>query len=191
VASDPHLGISHGTYALNSLLPSLTPSKPTDSGTRGAIGLVSSRAMGSRALGWVGRLAVGVGASVGASVGARTQNSPSVTAKLVLAKSKVTSGRTLRGNLVLTNHTKQPVNLNTGCTPRWDVVLGRGKQAPGVAFSLVCGTASFPVAPGSHKSPFTATTTGLHAGKYRAFLVSSDPTFPTARPVPLTIVASS
>jgi hypothetical protein len=109
----------------------------------------------------------------------------------VLSRSQLKSGRKLRGSLVLTNHTKESVDLNHGCTPKWDVVLGRGRKAPGVAFSLVCGTASFVIGPGAHKEPFTVPTTGLRAGRYRAFLVSSDPKFPTARPVPLTIVASS
>jgi hypothetical protein len=134
-------------------------------------------------------LAVGGVAAGGAAVAAT--KSPTVTAKIELAKNKVTVGKPVRGKLVLTNPGSQKVDLNTGCAPKWEIVLGTGKTAPPVAFSQECRVGPFPVNPGTNKLAFNTSTQQLRPGKYHAFLVSSDPSFPTAKPVPVTIAAAS
>jgi hypothetical protein len=132
----------------------------------------------------------GAGAANAAQQPAKRPSSP-VTAKIELAKKQVTAGKPVRGTLVLTNRATKKVDLKQVCTPKWEVALGNAKEAPPVAFTQVCGVASFPVKPGRNKFPFETSTAGLGAGKYHAFLVASDPTFPSAKPAPVRIVAAS
>jgi hypothetical protein len=115
----------------------------------------------------------------------------SVRAELVLASSRVAAGSSVRGTLVLTNPGERAVNLNEGCRPQWVVVLGRGPKPPGVAFSLVCAPEPFRVAPGTTKLPFRVATGRRRPGRYRAFLVASQPSFPTVAPVKVRIVRAS
>jgi len=117
-------------------------------------------------------------------------SSSGVTARIVLARSRVSEGKPAKGTLMLANPGKQTVDLRTECTPQWDVALGRGREAPPVAFTQICGTKPFPVRPGVNRYPFESATKGLSPGRYRAFLVSSDPSFPSARPVALRVVRS-
>jgi hypothetical protein len=136
-------------------------------------------------------LALGVGLAVAAPVAARGTDGP-VTARLQLDHAQVAQGKPVHGHLVFHNPGGSSVDLNHGCTPKWDVVLGSGRYAPAVAFSLECGTEPFPVKPGTTRMRFTANTNGpprLRAGRYHAFLVASDPSFPKARPVAVRIVA--
>ncbi|MFI5372306.1 MAG: hypothetical protein ACHQ52_12180 [Candidatus Eisenbacteria bacterium] len=138
-------------------------------------------------------LVVTAGGSAGATTAVQAQALPrssAVSAKLVLAKKQVTAGKPVRGTLVLTNRSTKKVDLNSVCTPKWEVVLGSGKEAPPVAFSMECGVAPFPVKPGRNKFPFEASSEGLEAGKYHAFLVASDPSFPTAKPAPVRIATA-
>jgi hypothetical protein len=111
-----------------------------------------------------------------------------VTAELVLPSTRVAPGTPLRGTLVLTNRGDHAVDLNDGCAPKWDVVLGRGRTPPGVAFSMECSPAPFRVAPGTTERKFRVDTTGRRPGRYRAFLVASQPSFPEATPVKVRIV---
>jgi hypothetical protein len=111
-----------------------------------------------------------------------------VTARLVLRSTRVPAGTPLRGTLVLTNPGDQPLDLNDGCSPKWDVVLGRGRTPPGVAFSLECSPEPFLVAPGSTERRFRVDTAGRRPGSYRVFLVASQPSFPDAKPVKVRIV---
>lgn len=140
-------------------------------------------------------MALAAGVAIGARpagalpIPAATEPTP-VTARLLLDKRQVKAGAPVKGRLVLTNPTAATIDLSGDCAPRWEVVLGRGKKAPPVAFSQLCETGSFPVAPGADPYPFRVSTTGLHPGKYHAFLVASDPAFPSAKRVPVTIVAT-
>jgi hypothetical protein len=129
-------------------------------------------------------------ALTGSAAGA-SSTSRGVTARIHLARQQVTAGRVVRGTLVLVNRGTATVDLNQVCTPKWDVALGRGRKAPATMFTQECGVDPFPVKPGRTEYPFEVATAGLRAGRYRAFLVSSDPSFPAARPSPLRIVAAS
>jgi hypothetical protein len=111
-----------------------------------------------------------------------------VTAKLVLSSRRVPAGTPLRGTLVLTNPGDRAVDLNQGCAPQWDVVLGRGTTPPQVAFTMECSPEPFRVAPGSTERRFRVETAGTRAGTYRAFLVASQPSFPEAKPVRVRII---
>lgn len=99
------------------------------------------------------------------------------------------AGGTLHGRLVLTNSGDVPVDLNHGCAPKWQVVPGKGTKPPRVAFSLECGVEKFVVKPGTTRLPFEVLTARQQRGRYRAFLVAGDPSFPTARPVRVTVVS--
>jgi hypothetical protein len=123
--------------------------------------------------------------AAGAATGTR-----GVTAELVLASRHVPAGTPLRGRLVLTNPGAHTVDLNQGCAPMWDVVLGRGSTPPQVAFAMVCSPEPFRVAPGRTQRRFRVDTAGTRAGSYRAFLVASQPSFPAAKPVKVRIVSA-
>jgi hypothetical protein len=123
-----------------------------------------------------------------AATAAGAKSSP-VTAKLLLDKKQVKAGVAVKGRLVLTNPTDHTIDLRDDCAPQWDVVLGTGKKAPPVAFTQICAATPFPVKPGADPYPFRVPTKGLEPGKYHAFLVASDPSFPHAKRVPVTIVA--
>lgn len=114
-----------------------------------------------------------------------------VTAKLVLASTRVTAGTPVRGTLVLRNPSHRAVDLNEGCRPKWVVALGRGRKPPAVVFSMECVPKPFVVPPGRTKLRFRAPTRGLRAGDYRAFLVASQPSFPSAAPVKVRIIRAS
>jgi hypothetical protein len=113
-----------------------------------------------------------------------------VTARITLASSRFPARSTVKGHLVLTNSGDRPVDLNHGCTPKWEVVLGKGTQPPDVAFTLDCGVAKFVVKPGATRRRFELQVGRRKPGKYRAFLVASDPSFPTAPPVRVTVVSA-
>jgi hypothetical protein len=113
-----------------------------------------------------------------------------VTARIALPSTRVAARSTVRGHLVLTNSGDQAVDLNQGCTPKWEVVLGRGTRPPGVAFSLECGVEKFIVKPGTTRLPFDLQVGRRRPGTYRAFLVASDPSFPGASPVRVTVVSA-
>ena len=113
-----------------------------------------------------------------------------VTARIALSSSRLPARSTVKGHLVLTNSGDRPVDLNQGCTPKWDVVLGKGPHPPEVAFTLDCGAAKFVVKSGTTRLPFELHVGRRRPGKYRAFLVASDPAFPTARPVKVTVVSA-
>ena len=114
-----------------------------------------------------------------------------VTARLALASTRLRTGTTVHGHLVLTNSGDLPVDLNQGCTPEWDVVLGKGTKPPGVAFAQICGDEAFVVKPGTTKLPFSLAVGKRPPGHYRAFLVAGDPSFPNARPVKVTVVSAT
>ena len=113
-----------------------------------------------------------------------------VTARIALSSTRPPARSTVKGHLVLTNSGDRPVDLNQGCAPKWEVVLGKGLQVPQVAFSLECGPEPFVVKPGTTRLPFELQVGRRRPGKYRAFLVASDPAFPTARPVRVTVVSA-
>jgi hypothetical protein len=134
-----------------------------------------------------------VGAEAGTVPAAATPTTTkpsSVTAKLRLDKKRVKEGSKVKGRLVLTNPTDRTIDLSDDCAPQWDVVLGTGKKAPPIAFSQLCAVSPFPVAPGHNRYPFRVSTQGLDPGKYHAFLVASDPSFPHAKPARVVIVAT-
>jgi hypothetical protein len=126
-----------------------------------------------------------------ASAAGASSGSSAVTARIDLSRRQVSAGRVVRGVLILVNPGTATVDLNQVCTPKWDVVLGRGRKAPATMFTQECGVDPFPVKPGRTEYPFQIATKGLRAGRYRAFLVSSDRSFPEARPSPHRIVAAS
>jgi hypothetical protein len=114
----------------------------------------------------------------------------SVTARMALPSTRVPARSTVKGHLVLTNSGDQPVDLTQGCTPKWQVVLGKGTRPPDVAFTLDCGVAEFVVKPGTTRLPFELRVGRREPGKYRAFLVANDPSFPAAPPVRITVVSA-
>ncbi len=163
------------------------------------------------------RVVVGVIVLLGLAVPSAAYAVPgspaSVTATVQLPRARVRAGATVHGSLVLTNRSGAPVDLKTTCTPKWQVVLGSGKEPPGVAFSLECGVDPFIVKVGTTKLPFTLSTSypgcapdaasvsrdlprcrangrppPLPRGRYHAFLVTSDPSFPQAAPAPIRLV---
>jgi hypothetical protein len=129
-----------------------------------------------------------VSALAGAATASAATGVDGVTAKLVLASRRVPAGTPLRGTLVLTNPGDRTVDLNQGCAPQWDVVLGRGRTPPQVAFTMECSPEPFRVAPGSTQRKFRVDTAGKRAGAYRVFLVASQPSFPEAKPVKVRVV---
>jgi hypothetical protein len=154
-----------------------------------------------------------VGLAVPSSAHAATSSPGSVTATIQVPRTRVRAGATVHGSLVLTNHSGAPVDLKTTCTPKWQVVLGSGKEPPGVAFSQECGVDPFIVKAGTTQLPFTLSTSyagcapdaasvsrdlprcrangrppPLPRGRYHAFLVTSDPSFPQAAPAPIRLV---
>jgi hypothetical protein len=129
------------------------------------------------------------GLAVPPTAGAATSTA-GVTAELVLSSRRVPAGTPLRGRLVLTNRRADTVDLNQGCAPQWDVVLGRGTTPPQVAFAMVCSPEPFRVAPGTTLRRFRVDTAGKRAGTYRVFLVASQPSFPEAKPVKVRIVSA-
>jgi len=134
-------------------------------------------------------LAIASGTGLGPA-GASAPTAPPktrITAEIRFASRTVREGRNLRGTLFLRNPTKHTIDLNDGCRPQWEVALGTGTTPPGVAFTDLCGTAPFPVRPGTRKLPFTVSTSGLDPGRYRAFLIASTETFPSAKPVPVRV----
>jgi hypothetical protein len=114
-----------------------------------------------------------------------------VTARVALPSTRLTARSTVKGHLVLMNSGDQPVDLNHGCSPKWDVVLGRGPRPPGVMFTLDCGTDPFVVRPGTTRLPFELRVGRRAPGTYRAFLVANDPAFPSAPPVKVTVVSAN
>ena len=113
-----------------------------------------------------------------------------VTARIALPSTRLPARSTVHGHLVLTNSGDRPVDLNQGCTPKWDVVLGRGTRPPDVAFTLDCGATKFVVPPGTTRLAFELRVGRRKPGTYRAFLVASEPSVPTARPVRVTVVSA-
>jgi hypothetical protein len=130
-------------------------------------------------LGLAGLLPVGASPAIAAGT---------VTARIALPSTRLTARSTVKGHLVLTNSGDGAVDLNHGCTPKWEVVLGRGPRPPGVAFTLDCGVDPFLVQPGTTRLPFELRVGRRKPGSYRAFLVASDPSFPAAPPVKVTVV---
>jgi len=128
-------------------------------------------------------IAVGSGFGPAGASAPTTVATGRITAEIRFASRTVRQGRKLRGTLFLRNPTKHTVDLNDGCRPQWQVVLGPGSTPPGVAFSMLCGTEPFPVRPGTTKLPVTVVTHGFDPGRYRAFLVASTESFPSAKPV--------
>jgi hypothetical protein len=157
-------------------------------------------------------IATAVAAPAALAVSTTSPTVKDVTAAITLASTRVKAGAKVKGKLVLTNHSHDPVDLTITCRPLWTVVLGKGKTAPGVAFPAICGIDRFVVKPGKTRLSFTlrATYSGctgdgptspgiprcaadgrpppLPPGKYRAFLVASD-SFPRAPPLLVRIVA--
>jgi hypothetical protein len=132
-------------------------------------------------------IALGTGLGPAGASAPTTAPTGRITAEIRFASRTVRAGRNLRGTLFLRNPTKHTIDLNDGCRPQWQVALGQGAEPPGVAFSMLCGTAPFPVRPGTTKLPFTVSTSGLDPGRYRAFLVASTESFPSAKPVPVRV----
>ena len=157
-------------------------------------------------------IATAVAAPAALAVSTTSPTVKDVTAAITLASTRVKAGAKVKGKLVLTNHSHDPVDLTITCRPLWTVVLGKGKTAPDVAFPMMCVTDRFLVKPGKTRLSFTlrATYSGctgdgptspgiprcaadgrpppLPPGKYRAFLVASD-SFPRAPPLLVRIVA--
>jgi hypothetical protein len=136
-----------------------------------------------------------------------------VTATISLPSRTARAGRDVKGKLVLKNSGSTTVDLRDVCTPKWQAVLGKGRTAPPVAFTMECGVDPFPVKPGTTKLPFTLSTRyggctkdatqvtadlprcgadglppALRTGRYRVFLVANQSSFPTAAPVRLRLV---
>lgn len=123
---------------------------------------------------------------------------PGLSDRLVFAAHHVAVGRTLKGNLVVTNHTARPINLNQGCGPYWAVGLVGSKVAQSPAFTSACSLRPLFMQPGVNRFPVTADTTYVGAGSagplppgtYYAFLFGSgNLSLPEPEPVLIHVTA--
>jgi hypothetical protein len=134
-------------------------------------------------------LAGGVGVGPAGAGGSRQAIAAgAVTARISLPATRLPARSTVHGHLVLTNSGDRPVDLNQGCTPKWEVLLGRGAEPPGGVFTAECSPEPFVVKPGTTRLPFDLRVGRRRPGRARAFLVASDPSFPPAPPVRVTVV---
>jgi hypothetical protein len=86
--------------------------------------------------------------------------SKDLSARLVIPDRATKAGTTLTGELVITNKSKQPIDLvgPDQCEPRFAVVLTNKQIPPEVAFAKDCVGARFTVAPGQHRFLFGVIT---------------------------------
>lgn len=77
-----------------------------------------------------------------------------LTTRIELPSTSLVAGSTVRGNLVVTNHTDRTFNLTEGCRPYWAVGLRSSTIAFNPAIPTVCALVPFWVYPGTNRLPF-------------------------------------
>jgi hypothetical protein len=128
---------------------------------------------------------------------------PGLSARLELRSRFARAGRTLHGDLVVTNRTGSPVDLTAlsphGCRPQFAVALVNAKVHPIVAFPTLCDARPLVLAPGATRLPFDVLASSddcgrrpspcsVPAGKYRAELFADGQlALPAPKPVTVTV----
>ncbi len=79
--------------------------------------------------------------------------------RLQLKQSHVVAGATIAGKLIITNGGHVPVNLTSGCRPKYQVVLTNRHIPPNAAFTMECTNAPFLIPAGSSTLEVTVQTT--------------------------------
>jgi hypothetical protein len=136
---------------------------------------------------------------------------PSLTDRMTLSPTRVSSGHSVDGTLVVVNHGTVPVNLTHVCRPDFEVALTNSNYVPQVAWAADCLARPFIIVPGVNRLPFQVTTmylacaqsglspndpaclpTGsppLPVGNYVAVLVGNGLALPEPRPISVTLTA--
>jgi len=126
----------------------------------------------------------------------------------------VVAGKPIHATLVVVNRGRIPVDLFTGCRPKYAVALDNPTYTPRVAFPATCDLRSFTIPPGTTKLPVRIETTylrctsspgagrptttpacsasgsgppGLPAGHYRTGLFGTGLALPQPHPVAVTV----
>ncbi len=129
--------------------------------------------------------------------------------RIVLNSTRITSGQSIGGALLVVNHGTVPINLTTSCRPDYVVVLTSSTYTPQVAWATVCSGRPFIVAPGTNRLPLHVITTylgcrqggppsteprclssgppPLPAGDYDAVLVGDGLALPKPQPIAVTL----
>jgi hypothetical protein len=90
---------------------------------------------------------------------------PTLTDRIELATSRIRSGRSLDGALIVVNHSTRSINLTHPCRPEFTVALTNSRYMPLVAFTTGCSDQAFMVKPGTNRLPLHVTTTYLACGQ--------------------------
>jgi len=137
---------------------------------------------------------------------------PSLTTQIVLSSTRIASGHSINGTLLVVNRGTIPINLTKACRPDFVVALTNSNYVPQVAFATVCSGRPFTIAPGANHLHVDVTTTylgcrqggspstvpnclsdeppPLPAGNYDAVLIGDGLALPEPRPVPVTLTAT-
>ncbi len=139
---------------------------------------------------------------------------PALTDRLVLGATRVPSGTTIKGTLLVTNHSDQPINLSARCQPSWAVGLVGQTVTQHPAFTTSCTFRPLLVHPGVNRYAVSFQTTysecattqtrsvipipacrgngapGLPSGTYFAYLFGLDLALPEPSPVAVTVTVS-
>jgi hypothetical protein len=139
---------------------------------------------------------------------------PALTDRLVLDATRVRSGATITGNLIVTNHSDQQVNLTERCQPSWALGLVGKYASQRPAFTTACTSQPLLVHPGVNRYPLNLQTRymecatpqtrsiiplpkcqangapGLPSGTYHAYLFGLGLPLPEPSPVAVTVTRS-
>jgi len=140
---------------------------------------------------------------------------PRLHVRLQLQQSHVVAGATIPGKLIITNGGHVPVNLTSGCRPKYQVVLTNRQIPPSAPFTTECYTAPFIIPAGSSTLGVTVQSTyssclskggqstrpfpacradgqppPLPSGSYQAVLIGTGLPLPDPPPVTVDIGAS-
>jgi hypothetical protein len=134
--------------------------------------------------------------------------------RIVLNSTRIASGQSIGGALLVLNQGPVPINLTKTCRPNFVVVLTSSIYTPQVAWTSGCAVVPFIIAPGTNRFPVQVTTTylGCHqsrppstapkclssgppslpVGNYDAVLVGDGGlALPKPQPVPVTLCKGS
>lgn len=133
--------------------------------------------------------------------------------RIVLDSTRIASGQSISGALLVVSHRSPPVNLTTTCRPDFQVVLTSASYTPEVAWAAVCSDRPFTIVPGTNRLALRVITTYLGCrqsgppstepeclasgppplppGNYDAVLVGDGLALPRPHPVPVTLTKSS
>ena len=138
---------------------------------------------------------------------------PSLTDRIVLSSTRIASGHSIDGVLLVVNHGSVPINLTKMCQPDFVVVLTSSNCLPQVAFAAMCSFHPFIILPGNNRLPFQVITTyygcqngglpspepkclsdgppPLPRGNYDAVLIGDGLGLPEPRPIPVMLAAGT